>query len=463
MISPAIRPRRAFNPITKGLFTAARNSVNKVQESTQKISTGLSKDQKFAMNYVEFFGSKKTTKILRKNLKSITKSLKTTFDIAKNLKSEVGKMAKGGGLLKGVVGTIGAGLFGGVLGKGLLIVLAGLALGGIGFLLYRNAGSFFEFLRNKIDDLRPIVNRILGDYFQDIFTQPGATDLQETIDTNVSDLTQANVDSGMSVEEARANAIAQQKISIAEDIQALKEKKKELNLGIFRGAFFSQEKKQRLLEIEQAIKNLEYSQKYLESGTGAFTVPGLPSTFNFGSPVSSQGYEELTDENKIKRLESQIVGMSPSQLSDFKFNLLRSSQQPFGTENIRMTADLINLIRSKQNEDFNFELLNRNLKEGDLKKIDELMQSDFKNLLKLATQEEEKIKVKELKKDGVSSINIIKDTSNNSKKQNVNNQQLVSQGADGNGMIDIKFLSALDYDSLSLSNSKNLYNIYMVG
>ena len=96
MISPAIKPRRAFNPITKGLFTAARNSVNKVQESTQKISTGLSKDQKFAMNYVEFFGSKKTTKILRKNLKSITKSLKTTFDIAKNLKSEVGKLGKCG-------------------------------------------------------------------------------------------------------------------------------------------------------------------------------------------------------------------------------------------------------------------------------------------------------------------------------------------------------------------------------
>ena len=126
-----------------------------------------------------------------------------------------------------------------------------------------------------------------------------------------------------------------------------------------------------------------------------------------------------------------------------------------------MTADLINLIRSKQNEDFNFELLDRNLKEGDLKKIDELMQSDFKKLLKLAIQEEEKLKVKELKKDNVGSINIIKDSSNNSQKQNVNNQQLVSQGADSNGMIDIKLLSALDYDSLSLSNSKNLYNIYM--
>ena len=71
MIRPAIAPTRVFNPISRGLFTAARNSVSQVQQSTQKISRGLNKDQKFAMNYVEFFGSKKTTKVLRKNLKAL--------------------------------------------------------------------------------------------------------------------------------------------------------------------------------------------------------------------------------------------------------------------------------------------------------------------------------------------------------------------------------------------------------
>ena len=54
MIKPLIQPRTisrpvsgiASNPISKGLITAARNSVNKVQESTQTISKGLDKDQK---------------------------------------------------------------------------------------------------------------------------------------------------------------------------------------------------------------------------------------------------------------------------------------------------------------------------------------------------------------------------------------------------------------------------------
>ena len=79
MIKPLIQPRRinkpmngiASNPISRGLIVAAKNSVSKVQESTQTISKELNKNEKFAMNYVQFFGSKKTTKILKKNLKSI--------------------------------------------------------------------------------------------------------------------------------------------------------------------------------------------------------------------------------------------------------------------------------------------------------------------------------------------------------------------------------------------------------
>ena len=97
MIKPLIQPRRinrpasgiASNPISRGLIVAARNSVNKVQESTQTISKELNKDQKFAMNYVEFFGSKKTTKILKKNLKSIRDSLMSTFEMAKTLKKRL--------------------------------------------------------------------------------------------------------------------------------------------------------------------------------------------------------------------------------------------------------------------------------------------------------------------------------------------------------------------------------------
>ena len=53
MIKPLIQPRRisrpmngiASNPISRGLITAAKNSVNKVKESTQTISKELNSDQ----------------------------------------------------------------------------------------------------------------------------------------------------------------------------------------------------------------------------------------------------------------------------------------------------------------------------------------------------------------------------------------------------------------------------------
>ena len=151
MITPAIKPTLAFRPISRGLITAARNSVNRVQESTQKISKGLNRNEKFAMNYVEFFGSKKTTKILKKNLKSVRDSLISTFSMVKTLRENVAKMSKGGlgaagGALGGIAGILGKGLLGGVLGKEVLFSLIGLATGGITFLLAQNVGKFFKFL-----------------------------------------------------------------------------------------------------------------------------------------------------------------------------------------------------------------------------------------------------------------------------------------------------------------------------
>ena len=124
MLKPLIATK-VVNPISRGLFTAAKNSVGRVQESTQQITKGLNKDQKFPMNYVEFFGSKKTTKILKKNLKSIRDSLVSTFEMAKTLRKKVGEMSKGGAL-GGILGFLGKGLF----GKAILISLIGLATGG---------------------------------------------------------------------------------------------------------------------------------------------------------------------------------------------------------------------------------------------------------------------------------------------------------------------------------------------
>ena len=193
MIKPLIQPRRisrpasgiASNPISRGLIVAARNSVNKVQESTQTISKELNKDQKFAMNYVEFFGSKKTTKILKKNLKSIRDSLVSTFEMAKTLRRKVGEMSKGGAL-GGILGFLGKGLLGGLLGKLVLGTLAGIAIGGLGFLLYRNAGQFFKFLREKKDQLAPIIEGLVKRVLERMFLPAGVQTLTDDLSTKVS-------------------------------------------------------------------------------------------------------------------------------------------------------------------------------------------------------------------------------------------------------------------------------------
>ncbi|MEC8552517.1 MAG: hypothetical protein VXY93_18635, partial [Pseudomonadota bacterium] len=88
-----ISPTSVVNPLSKGLFTAAKNSVSRVKETTEKISKvsdkNLAKNEKFAMNFVEFFGSKKNAKILKKSLESIKKSLVSTLEIAKTLRSSL--------------------------------------------------------------------------------------------------------------------------------------------------------------------------------------------------------------------------------------------------------------------------------------------------------------------------------------------------------------------------------------
>ncbi len=84
-----ISPTKVLNPISAGLFTAAKNSVSRVKETTNKITKATDKNQKFATNFVEFFGSKKNAKILKKSLESIKKSLVSTLEIAKVLRSSL--------------------------------------------------------------------------------------------------------------------------------------------------------------------------------------------------------------------------------------------------------------------------------------------------------------------------------------------------------------------------------------
>ena len=195
MITPNIAPRRIMRPATMGLFSAAKSSIRRVENTTNAISKApsVTKEQKFGMNYVQFFGSKKNSKILKKSLKSIRDSLVATFKIAKLLRSEVSKNVKLiGEKTKGKRGFFGLGL-GGILGIiNLLtnpIILGALGIGagilGGKFLfdfLKNNRGQIIEFILSKTkglyNTLQGLIVRILRDFFGDRFKDPETRNLE---------------------------------------------------------------------------------------------------------------------------------------------------------------------------------------------------------------------------------------------------------------------------------------------
>ena len=175
-----ISPRSVTRSITgqigsrmgSGLITAAKNSVSKIQESTKNITKVSDKDQKFAMNYVQFFGSKKTAKILKKSLESIKQSIVATLEIASTLKKFIGEASKmmkkrGGGLFTGGgIGSLIGGGLGLMFGKGALITLGLLAAGGIAVLLYQYREEVFDFLRDFFLDRRDQIADIISPIIQ---------------------------------------------------------------------------------------------------------------------------------------------------------------------------------------------------------------------------------------------------------------------------------------------------------
>ena len=226
-----ISPRSVTNRVGSGLITAAKNSVTKIKESTQRISKVSDKDQKFVMNYVQFFGSKKTAKILKKSLESIKQSIVATLEIASTLKKFIGEASKmmkkrggglfggggigsliGGGLLKGIVGG-GLGL---MFGKGALIVLGLLAAGGIAVLLYQYRDEVFNFLIDFFLDRRDQIADIISPIIQQQIDKVFYPDKLQEEDIETMSLLNSKIDEIMDDNELRENLEKKYKMKIPE-------------------------------------------------------------------------------------------------------------------------------------------------------------------------------------------------------------------------------------------------------
>ena len=214
-----ISPRSVTNRVGSGLITAAKNSVTKIKESTQKISKVSDKDQKFVMNYVQFFGSKKTAKILKKSLESIKQSIVATLEIASTLKKFIGEASKmmkkrGGGLFGGGgIGSLIGGGLGLMFGKGALITLGLLAAGGIAVLLYQYRDEVFNFLTDFFLDRRDQIADIISPIIQQQIDKVFYPDKLQKEDVETMSLLNEKIDEIMDDNELREELVKKYNIS----------------------------------------------------------------------------------------------------------------------------------------------------------------------------------------------------------------------------------------------------------
>ena len=366
-----------------GLFSAAKSSIRRMEKTTDTISKApdVTKEQKFGINYVQFFGSKKNSKILKKSLKSIRDSLVATFEIAKLLRSEVSKNVKLiGDKTKKNKGLFGIGL-GGILSLISLltnpIVLTVLGIGagaaGIGFLgafLYSNRDKIIEFIMDKArglyDFLQSFVSNVVRDFLSDRAKSPELRNLEfkseDRIDARQEELEVGDKEKGIEPllpNDARVQAVE-------EEIDRLSKERSKLEVIPPRNRTDEQDK--RLNALNARINELETGEittdrlnpfaKFLFGNEIKDTIkreaPFLQPKFKYGSQDEEKKIELL---DKLFRKFKQ-GGNDPDMIKQIYGTALDSGELTADEE--MQAKDMMALaeirdqnIRDKKGEDFN--------------------------------------------------------------------------------------------------------------
>ena len=315
MITPNISPTRVLNPLSRGLFTAANNSISRTNQLTSNISKTnetVKKNEKFAMNFIEFFGSKKTAKILKKSLERIKKSLVATLEIAKLLRTSLndlvkaGKKSGRGGLFGGIGGLIG-GAIAAFFGKAALITLGILAVGGLGALLVANREAVFNFLNTNRKRLEGIVKPIIDAQLKNMFRSPEVKAIENEafsrVDTEMKSLTPKEGETQYQLyERATKNVLADLDALISNDD-------------------LPQAEKNRANLMKQALTSKEEFQGFLtEDNKFKFgsTQLGKLMTTDAGFEGSAAGYMRRSDKAKLDLMKREV------ELNDNNLERLRS-------------------------------------------------------------------------------------------------------------------------------------------
>ncbi len=366
MITPNIAPRKIMGSAAAGLFSAAKSSIRRMEKTTDAISKSadITKEQKLGINYVQFFGSKKNAKILKKSLKSIRDSLVATFAIAKMLRSEVSKNVKLiGEKTKGKKGLFGLG-FGGILSLISLltnpIVLGALGIGaglvGGGFLLkflYDNRDKIVKFIMNKAeglyDFLQSFVSNVVRDFLSDRTKSPELRNLEfesnEKINTRQKELEKGDEEKKIKPllpNDARLQAVQ-------EEIQRLSSERDALD-DLPRGEK-NEDVRNRIKALNARIKELETGEvttDNLNFLNDKFFGEGIRDAIGREGPFLKKGtdYLGMTEDQKLENLNKLFrkfvqMGNDPSRIKEiYQQELLDPN---LSADRIAQAEDMISL------------------------------------------------------------------------------------------------------------------------
>ena len=313
--------------------------MRNIKDITETISNEpeVKKEEKFGINYVGFFGSRRVNKDLKKSMNTIRDSVGSTFGIAKSLKESVtkgagvfgfvGKLIGGAAMALPIFGLLGLPIIKGILGI--------IAIGGVAALFGVFKKPIINFLK-KTAEFKTVIEDMIRNYFIDSKTSPEFKALsgesQGRIDATVEELTtreEEPLNAQQAVVEATKNEIALLEKQLT-DYKQNNSKATDPNYNANVKAF------------EDRIKQLKTGELDLRQG-GDLTknfdfIGGLANRFaNNQGVFSAPGYSVLTPNEK--------------------FDTIRGALEKFGSkENI----DTAKLVYQQQ--------LNNNLK-GDEKQL----------------------------------------------------------------------------------------------
>jgi len=306
MIKPAISPRTITGSATAGIISAARSGVRNIKDITETISNEpeVTKEEKFGINYVGFFGSRRVNKDLKKSMKTIKDSVGSTFGIAKALKESVTKGAGVFGFVGKLIGGAAAALpiftlLGIPLLKGILGIVA---VGGIGALLSTFGGDIISFVKDKASGFSQFVRDVVGDFFLDRRTSQEFQSIKERSEARIEETIESDIndDRQQAVIDANQNEI---KLLQAERLEYEKNNKDDRNY------------RETLKAYDDRIKQLQTGKLDLvEKGffRGLLDFPGklasavveseAPTVASFGK----KSYQELNPEQKLDTIRELL-------------------------------------------------------------------------------------------------------------------------------------------------------------